>query len=752
MTEKLIPVSFEVKRIKHRNEDDGFAIAEVTFTRYESDEIPTSELIVIGHFPSIFEEDEFEGEGSWSKHDIYGYRFVLKWNKRVIPQTRKGIQEFLQRFVKGIGRATAKKIVDHFEEQTLAKIEEDWKNLLEIKGMGKKRAMMIHEKILKNKRYEEIAMFVLNHGGGYRTALRVYETFGETAIAKVRENPYVLCTIKKIEFPVADKFAKNLGFSFNHKERIKEGIIYLLEYCARVRGDLYVSASEIKQKLSGFLQKVGAYRDESYCLESNEIEKALSELKASNKVDVEINDTHDECVYLKRFSFIENRIVQLLKQLIEEPKEPIGTTAQIDGFIKHYEKKQGFTFAEKQKEAIHMALTNGISILTGGPGTGKTQTINSIIQCLKFIKPEADIRLSAPTGKASKRMTELTGMEAETIHRLIGLNGFEDEHEIQEVEGDLLVVDEASMVDAYVFYKLLSSIQDHTRILFVGDYEQLPSVGAGLILRDLINSGKIPTTKLTEIFRQSQNSQIVMNSHKVIEGKKTSDTNGITFDSSKEDFYFIQRNDRIQAKQTIIETVKRLISNQGYSLDDIQVLSPMRKGDLGVWSLNRSMQDVFNPRAVSKNEYRVNELFTLREGDKVMQTTNNYDLEVFNGEIGVVQEIYENVDDGETEVKVLFGDDKEVVYDALTVDELEHAFVITVHKSQGSEYPIVIMPIHPSQEIMLNKNLIYTAWTRAKQKVVMIGNLQALDKGVVKSDNTVRNSLIKEKIIKEIGA
>lgn len=750
--ESLIPVLFEVKRIMHHNADTGFTVAKVKFKEYHSDIVPpTSESIIIGHFMSIFEEDEFEAEGVWTNHETYNFRFELDWAKRVVPQTRKGIQEFIQRFVKGIGKATAMRIVDHFGDDTLAKIDEDWKNLLEIKGLGKKRAIQIHEKISQNRRYEEVALFVLNHGGGYRTALRVYEAFGDSAILKIRENPYVLCGIHKISFPVADTFARNLNFPYNHKERIKNAIVFLLDWCSRARGDLYVSADEIKRTLSKFLVDKGAYKgsEKELMISSTAITDALSELKEAEKIVIELNEEQEQCVYLNNFHFIENRIVTLLKRLLEEPKMAICTNDQIDDFIKEYETNKGFTFAQKQKDSIYMSLRNGISILTGGPGTGKTQTINSIIQCVKTVKPDALIHLMAPTGKASKRMTELTGMEAETIHRKIGLNGFEDEHEMVYVEGDLLVVDESSMVDAYVFYKLLSSITDNTRILFVGDYEQLPSVGAGLILRDLINSNKIPTTKLTEIFRQAQDSQIVMNSHKVIEGKTTAEPNGITFDATKDDFYFIQKNDRIQAQKAIIDTVKRLIQNQGYSFDDIQVLSPMRKGDLGVWNLNRLMQETFNPRELSKNELKVTESFVLREGDKVMQTSNNYDLEVFNGEIGVVTSIFEN-EDGETCVEVRYAEDKTVVYDHLTVEEIEHAFVITIHKSQGSEYPIVVMPIHSSQENMLNKNLIYTAWTRAKKKVVCIGQRSALDKGVKRSDNTVRNSLIREKIQQQI--
>lgn len=747
----LISAKFIIKKIKYHNRDNGYTVADIEFSEYHSDKIPTNEHVVVGHFVSIFEDDEFECEGFWSLHDIYGYRFVVDWAKRLVPQTKKGVQEFLARFVKGIGKKTAERIVDHFGENALKKIEEDWKNLLKVKGVGKKRAKQIHEKILENRRFEDVAMFVLTHGGGYRTALRVYETFGESAIVKIRENPYLLSTIKKISFLTADKFAQNLNFPHNSIIRVKEGVLYYLDWCSRARGDLYVAKEEILDQLDSFLQKYGAYKDETYKISKKEIQQAIEELKKDKKIVIEINIKGESCVYLANFNFIENQIVSLLKKLIEEPKDPLCKRSEIEQFIHRFEKSKNLRLAEKQKEAIYMALESGMSVLTGGPGTGKTQTINAIIECVYSIKKDAIIQLSAPTGKASKRMTELTGMEAKTIHRLIGLNQFVKENELIEIEGDLLVVDEASMVDAYVFYKLLSSVQGNTRILFVGDYEQLPSVGAGLILRDLINSKKIPVTTLNEIFRQAKDSQIVMNAHKIINGITTEDENGVTFNHEKGDFYFLEQKDRIKAQQIIIESVKRFLGKKhNYELDDIQVLSPMRKGDLGVWMLNQLMQEEFNPRSITKREWRVSESFLLREGDKVIQNDNNRDLDVFNGEVGKVISIFED-EDGEVCVEVKFGNNKIVIYDELTVEELSHAYCLTVHKSQGSEYPIVIMPIHPSQEVMLNKNLIYTGVTRAKEKVVLIGSKEQLNKAIKKEDQIIRNSLIKEKLMHQIN-
>ena len=745
-----VSVSFEVKKIRHRNDSNGYTIFQARFIDYPSTFLPTSEIVIMGNFPSIFAGDEFEGVGSWKNSPIYGYGFHLEQAKRVVPHSEKGIQEFLKRCAKGIGSKTAKNIVDTFGMQTISKIEQDWKNLLKVKGMGEKRAKSIHEKLIVHKRFEDIALYMLTNGASYNTALRVYETFQDSAVMRIKENPYVLCGVKKISFQEADKFGRAEGVTFSDVERVKHGISSFLELNTKSRGNLYVDKSFLVEKLQHFLWQYGAYKTEKRVetIPVKNIDEALKRLKNEEKIVIERDRKGEEIIYLTSYHVIENQIVRHLKKLIEEPRNPIALTHEIETFIEGYESTHGLKLAERQKESVFMALQNGMSILTGGPGTGKTQTINTIIQCIKTIKPTAMIHLCAPTGKASKRMTELTGMEAMTIHRTIGLNSFEDENETKLIEGDFVIIDESSMIDAFVFYKLLEAIDENVRILFVGDYEQLPSVGPGLILRDLINSGKIPTTTLNQIFRQAQESQIVMNSHKIIKGVKTTEEKGLTFDVKKGDFYFVRRSDKLHAQQGIIDSVESFINNHGYKLQDIQILSPMRKGDLGVWQLNRLMQQKYNPPSASKKEMKLDEISLLREGDKVIQTTNNYDLGVFNGEIGYVQYIGLSKE-GEQIVEVKF-DDKDITYDSLSVEELELSYVMTIHKSQGSEFPIVIMPIHASQDIMLNKNLIYTAWTRAKKTVVCVGTMASLDKAIDKTDNTLRNSKIKEKIVEQI--
>lgn len=745
--QQIIKVRFEVKKVRYRNKNDGFTIIEAIFKEYASCILPTSEITIVGNFYSIFPEDEFEGEGYWNNHNVYGYNFVLKWNKSIIPQSQKGMEEFLKRYIKGLGGKGANRIVDCFREETLSIIENDWERLTEIPRVGIKLAQKIHEKLVHHKRYEEIALFVLGNGSNYKTALRIYEALGDTAIVQIRQNPYCLCKIHKIGFEIADKFAYSLGFLKNDILRIKEAINHWLELDVKKNGNLFLYKDDMIDKFLKLNGKFGAFYNQE---DNNDItvdmtKQALQDLIKDEKIVVVKHPKEKDLIYLSRYYFMENKIVELLKKLINESKEPLCTKTDVQHFLdKHYGDKSSIKLATKQKEAVFMALFNGVSILTGGPGTGKTHIINTIIQCIKNFKPDATIHLCAPTGKASKRMTELTGMEAKTIHRLIGLNGFNENNEINEIEGDYLIVDETSMIDAYVTGKLLSAVSEDMRILFVGDYEQLPSVGAGLILRDLINSGKIPVTKLDKIFRQAKESQIVMNSHKIIRGIKTFDKDGLTFDISKGDFYFIENNDRIKIQDNIIKSVKRFLEIKEYTLNDIQILTPVKKGDLGTNQLNFIMQQNFNPTSIAKNEIKLSETSFFREGDRVIQTVNNYDLKVYNGEVGIINKIYYDENEN-VQVEVDYGD-KIITHDELSLEDLMLAYAITIHKSQGSEFPIVIMPIHNSQEKMLNRNLVYTAWTRAKQIVVNIGQKQTLDKAIDKNDNTTRCSKIKEKI------
>lgn len=737
---------FEVKRITYKDDDSGFKIitAKIIENNYPGT-LLSSEISVQGIFPSAMKGDTFKAIGSFTIHQVHGPSIKLKGFPIVtIPQTKKVIAEFIKTHVRGLGVKTAQKIVDTLGIDAISMIEKDYKCLLDIQGISEKRAITIHEKMSEHIRFEAIALFVQSNGIETSVAMKIYDSFKNDSIAKIKENPYCISTIPKLDFTYADKFAYNLGFPYDNYERIKSAILFYVDYHMKNYGDIFVFKEELIRRFDEFLIKFGAYpKDKALDIDSYLIDKAIHELISENYIITEENNMGAICVYRKDYNIIENYIIKNIKKLLFEHKDPFCTKEQIDDFLNSYE-NNNFKLANQQKNAVYMAMQNGISILTGGPGTGKTQTTNTIVKCIYNIKPNASIMLLAPTGKASRRMTELTNMEAFTIHRGIGLNGFTEGEELEEINSDFVFIDESSMVDAYVFNALISNIGDNTRVIFVGDHEQLPSVGPGLILRDLINSNRIPVTKLDKIFRQAENSQIVMNAHAIINGDKSA----LRFDNAKKDFYFIHTNEKLKVKEKILKSIENMINNQGHKLNDISVLSPIRKGEIGVNELNRVIQMRFNPPS-DKPEYRIDTLNCFRVGDRVMQVQNNYDIHVMNGDVGEITSIY--TDEGEYIIDVQYPDkDKPVQYNESIINELELAFAMTIHKSQGSEFPVVIMPIHEDFSLMLNKNLVYTGVTRAKKVVVLIGTEKALYYSMERKDGIKRNSRIKEKIQKEI--
>lgn len=736
-----IEIVFEVKKIIFRDSETGFTLANVNLMYHPKDiEVPTAEPIIAGYFNAIHVKDELKAIGKWVDTGVNGYRFNVKTSRLVFPETDKGMIEFIVRFAKGVGRVSAKRIVETFKEDTFNVIMNNPEELLKVKGITEKRAESIHKSISQCKDYEDVALFLIPLGFSHSDVVKIYEKFGYGAIDKIKTNPYILYKFNKIEFLVIDKAAERLGLKPNNQERIKEGIMYYINTQMKNRGDLFVYKSDIINNLSSFLEVYGAFK-ETITLSEDEIKLALKSLNINKRIKEDIDNNDNKVIYVPFYKFIEDEIVRLLKQMVNMQLPYLCYKKDIDNFIKNYEQKNKITLAEKQKEALYMVTSNKISILSGGPGTGKTQTINAVIELYKSVNANSIIELAAPTGRAAKRMTELTGMEAKTIHRLIGLNSFQEEKsQLNEIGADFLIIDEASMIDAYVFYNLLSVIPEKTRLLIVGDYQQLPSVGPGLILRDLIDSNMIKTTILNEVFRQAKNSQIVTNAHKIIGGNKN-----ISLDIKKGDFYFIDELMVNKINDKILKSIYRLLQ-LGYSMDEIQVLSVMNKGDLGVVQLNKNIQRMFNPAKKGKPEVKVGVERAFRLGDKVMQTENNYDLEVFNGEVGKIIGVK---NDPIRELIVDFGD-KIITYKDDAIHELTLAYAITVHKSQGSEFDIIIMPIHKSLNILLNRNIIYTAWTRAKKKVVCIGDREELNRGIDKIDNTIRNSQIKNKLINSV--
>lgn len=741
---KKIRIEFETKKIIFRNKENGYTIANIKINKHPKNiEIPTAEPIIAGYFNAIHVKDEFEVNGIWVDTGENGYRFNVETSTLIFPETEKGMIEFLTRFAKGVGKTSAKRIVNKFKENTFNVIINNPNTLLEVEGITEKKVNAIHESIKECRDYEDVVLFLAPLGLNHLDILKIYKELGYSTINIVSENPYILYKYKILSFKEIDLLAKKLKIKPNNPERIKTGILFFIEQQMKNRGDMFVYEKDIIEKLPQFLYQYGSFGG-NYTITNDEIKLVLNSLISFDKKLVsESTLLGDKAIYINFYNFIEDEIVKHLYCAIENVNPINSYNKDIDKFLKTYELKTGFKLAKKQKEAVYMAMNNRFSILSGGPGTGKTQTINTIINCFKTIRPNSTIELAAPTGRAAKRMTELTGLEAKTIHRLIGLNSFKEEKsDLEEIDVDFLIIDEASMIDAYVFYNLLSVISETTKVLIVGDYQQLPSVGVGLVLRDLIDSKVIATTILTEVFRQKEGSQIIENAHKVINGN-----NHLSLDKNKGDFYFIEETSVKKISDLIILSIKRLLQT-GYKMDDIQVLSTMNKGDLGVVELNRKIQATFNPAKENKDEIEIGTQKCFRVNDKVMQTENDYDLGVFNGEVGTIETIVYG--ENNFEVTVNFGD-KDITYTNKNIHELVLAYAITVHKSQGSEFEAVIMPFHHSLNVLLNRNIIYTGLTRAKKRVVCIGDKEEFNEGINKTDIVSRNSQIKEKLIAKIA-
>lgn len=734
-------VKFEVDRILFRNRDNGYSVLSISFTDYPRNEsIPTVNTVAVGNFFIVNVGDELEADGEWIIDKKYGHQFKVNASSLMIPATSKGMIRYLQKLVKRIGKKTATKIVNEFKEDTLKIIKNDYMKITKIKGIGEKTAKRVHDEVMKHEGFERVALFLLPLGATHNDVILAYETYGQSAVEKIKANPYILCDVANVRFSTVDKIAFNMGLHGNNPDRIRQGLFSYIRYIMARQGDLFIYKDRIMKELSSHLARFGSYRNTQ--LSNQEIELAIDTLTKMKKLKIEHDKNSKVCVYISYYEYIETSIIKKIKSMMAD-KVNKKTKEDIIDNIRKYEKRTGTSLASKQVEAVMMAINNRLSILSGGPGTGKTHTINAIINCIIAGNKNANIELCAPTGRAAKRMTELTGREAKTIHRLIGLNEFkEEDFELIPINSDFLIIDEASMVDAHVFYNLLSVISDSTQVLIVGDYEQLPSVGVGLILRDLMESKAIPTTILDEIFRQSAQSKVITNSYGVIKGNK----NDLVFDKEKNgDFYFINIQEIDKIKDNMVKSIENLLKTKKYKLEDIQVLSVMNKGDLGTVELNKLMQEKFNPKSNVKREINFGMGRTFREKDRVIQTVNNYDLEVFNGEVGIISKI-DIIDSDDADIYVDFGD-KEVIYNRDDIIELQLAYAITVHKSQGSEFPVVVMPFHQTLKILLNRNIIYTGWTRAKEMVVCLGDINELYSGIDRTDNTVRNSQIKDKLV-----
>lgn len=647
-------------------------------------------------------------------------------------ESRKAIEQFLCKKIKGIGKATAKRIVEKFGENAISVISASPERLLEIKGIGVRRAQVIKEVKNELADYRKVRHKLMHVGLSALDIIKIYEKYGGKAVSLIKENPYKISKEKLISFRKADIIAKKLGISPKDKSRIKEAIIQYINYESNSKGNLFVYKDVLYSELNEYLKKYGAYKAE-YTISIEEANKAIENLKEEGTIVAEQDENNDICLYLKQYQDIENNTVELIKKMLNEYQ--LSTISSIK--IKDYLDKSNVQASSSQKQAIIMAMANKISILTGGPGTGKTTTVKWIIDTIKNFYPEAEIELVAPTGKAARKLSEKTGMEAKTIHRLVGMNNLgEKTGTLKNISADFLIIDESSMIDVCLFYSLISVISDKTQILLIGDYNQLPSVGPGTIFKDLVESKIIPCVTLEKVFRQKNSSQILQNANKIAAGKKDLNLN------NSDEFSFIGTKNIKKIKENIVKSIKKLLQI-GYKMKDIQVITPMNIGDIGTRELNNFIQDKLNPRKTYKPEIKVKDK-VFRVGDKVMQIINNYEINVFNGESGKIVAIDNRYPH---KVVVDFGD-RAVIYAGDSISQLTLSYAITAHKAQGDEFGIVIMPIHSSHSIMLNRNLIYTSWTRAKGKLVLMGDIEELYRSIDKSCVETRKSLLKDKLLK----
>jgi len=708
----------QIENITYLNPENGFIVAK--FKENEKKDLTT----IIGIIPSVHPGEVLLLEGNWKNHPSFGMQFEVENYIVKTPSDLIGIQKYLESgLIKGIGPVYAEKIVNKFGVETLNIIDQTPNRLLEVEGIGPKRIDLICKNWNDQKIIREVIIFLRKYLISPSYAQKIYKLYGGNSIEKVKENPYILArNITGIGFKTADNIAKKLGFENTHPLRIASGIEYVLYELTNAGHTCYPEEDFliISQKI---LQV-----EES--LIKNQLDKLILENQIIKNFLV-LDEEKINFIWLRSLYYFEQNIAKDLNRIITSPApvRPIN----LDKAILWIEKKININLAIEQKNAIKASIENKIHIITGGPGTGKSTIIKAIITILEEITK--NIYLCAPTGRAAKRLAQITNKKAFTIHSLLefdfSLNGFK-KNENNPLKCDLLIIDEASMIDTLILHHLLKALPSNTKIIFVGDTDQLPSVGPGYILKDMISSEKIPCTKLNEIFRQAANSSIILNAHKINNGQFPEIQ---TCYSS--DFKFIYLEDLDLIEKKILNLVENeLIKNYNFHpLNDIQVITPMKKGKIGVENLNLSLQKTLNPS--SKPLFRAGKRF--HEKDKVMQIKNNYNKQVYNGDIGIIT----NIDSIEQTIQIAF-DVGLVTYDFSELDEVSLAYAVSVHKFQGSECPCVIMPVHTTHFKLLQRNLLYTAITRGKKLVILIGTTKALTIAVKNNEVLKRYSGLKE--------
>ncbi len=695
-----------VEEITYQNAENGYTVCDLAVNGEEL-------VTVVGVMPFLHEGEMIRVMGTWQTHPQYGKQFRTESFEKQLPESAASILKYLSsRAVKGIGPASAKKIVDRFAEDTFDVLENHPDLLAGIPGISRKKAEEISENFKRQFGIRSVMMFCRDFFGP-ATAVKVYNRWGGSAVDVIKENPYSLCDeIYGIGFERADRIARDLGIRQDSEYRIRAGIKYFLNYNAINNGHVFIPRPKLVAAAAQMLS-----------VSEPQVEAGLTALENAGAL-VTVGTESYRCVYLKSYYEAESYTARKL-DLLDKLCERISVE-NVDRYISTIELEDGIEYASMQKKAIHSAMAGGVMILTGGPGTGKTTVIRALLRI--FDSLGMDTALAAPTGRAAKKMSQATQREAKTIHRLLEMEySGEDEPAFRRdadnlLDEDALIIDEASMIDISLMASLMRAVKPGARLILIGDADQLPSVGAGNVLRDVIASERFHTVKLNHVFRQADESLIITNAHAINHGEYP------TLDSKRSDFFFVRRpNDEDIARTVVDLCLYRLPKTYGEDIRNrIQVISPSRKGTAGTIPLNALLQSALNPPAPTKREKKSRDV-TLREGDRVMQVRNNYDISwkkddgsegvgVFNGDIGTIVAI----DASEETVTVRF-DDRTVKYEFSQTDDLEHAYAITVHKSQGSEYPVVIIPMYRFAPQLMTRNLLYTAVTRAQNMVILVG-------------------------------
>lgn len=724
----------EIEEIIYHNEENGYTVLTA--------ETDGGEMITaVGYMPAASEGTNVKLLGTWINHPDYGEQFKFLVYEIILPTEAETIYRYLASgIVYGVRAATARKIVDLFGDDTLKIMLSEPDRLAEVKGISKDRAKKIGASFLELQSMQNIVMYLQQYNISANTAVKVYNKLGSRAVESIKENPYILCDkVDGISFRTADSIAAAQGRPHNSRERICSGLRFVLKSASYIEGHTFIPA--------GILQQRGEY---ILNVTAEEISNVISELMLSKDI---VSDTVGGCdvFYLSALYNAECYTAQRLSDISGlEPKQLMPADAAEEK-IREAEAEEGITLAAEQREAVMAAISQGCIVLTGGPGTGKTTTINTIIKILDSCGLK--LALAAPTGRAAKRMSELTGREAKTIHRLLGATGGTEEgrfsrNETNPLSADVVILDEVSMIDITLMYHFLRALRPGAKLILSGDADQLPSVGAGNVLHDIISSGIVPVIRLSHIFRQAEQSLIIVNAHRINSGELP------VLDDHKNDFFFLRRTTQEDIVATILDLYcSRLPKSYGYDpLSQIQVLTPTRKGMAGVNNLNHIMQNHINPADMTKAEYTYGDT-VFRVGDKVMQIRNNYDmyyerengedgLGIYNGDMGIILSI-SSVD---KLMVILFDDDKRVEYPLSSLDELVLAYAVTVHKSQGSEFPAVIMPVCSFPPMLMCRNLFYTAVTRARSIVILVGNEAAVRTMTENNRESERYTGLAEKI------